>query len=330
MPDSRVGRRLVPPPADARQRTRILAITPCHNDGWAIDGLASSLVRQKLQPCDWVIVDDASTDDTAATLSQIRAAVPFASVLRRERPPGRRIGEKAHAVNAGYHLMGRTTEYDAVAILDADVLIPDDYFAQVAVAFADDPALGVCGGVYLEPGASRAQAGRAAGAHVPGPAQVFRRQVFDAVGGYSPLPFGGDDVESVTRARLLGWRTSALRSVTYSHRRRMGTGGHGSALRADFNLGRQDHDLGTLPAFEIVKLARHLSRRPLLLAGVARSVGFLDASIRRRPRSVDDDYIEFVRAEQRARLSGWFRHVGALIGRKVRRHRGPSVAGRDA
>jgi poly-beta-1,6-N-acetyl-D-glucosamine synthase len=322
--------RSVEPSAEAAHGLRVLTITPCHNDGWAVEGLAAALRRQTVPVLDWVIVDDASTDDTAATLGRVRDDVPFASVLRRDRPPGRRIGEKANAVNAGYDLMRTRRAYDAVAILDADVLIPDDYFERVAVALADDPDLGVCGGVYLEPGAAPSQAGRAAGAHVPGPAQVFRREVFEAVGGYSPLPFGGDDVESVTRARLLGWRTAALHSVTYSHRRRMGTGGHGSAIRADFNLGRQDHDLGTWLPFETVKLARHMTRRPFLFAGAARSAGFVEATIRRRPRSVDDDYVSFARAEQRDRLARPIRRALTVTGQTARRVRSASGADRGA
>lgn len=310
-------------------RLRVLAITPCHNDGWALDGLADALQRQRLPVADWVIVDDASTDETPVVLDRIRANVPFASVLRRERPPGRRIGEKAHAVNAGYDMMRDRRVYDAVAILDADVLIPEDYFEKVAGALAEEPSLGVCGGVYLEPGALPGRSGRAAGDHVPGPAQVFRREAFDAVGGYSPLPFGGDDVESVTRARLLGWRTRALRSVHYSHRRRMGTGGHGSALRADFNLGRQDRDLGTWPPFEAVKLARHVTRRPLLLASAARLAGFIEASVRRRPRSADDAYTTFARSEQRRRLYAPIRRRSVLIGQKLGRLVEPIDAGRD-
>ena len=315
---------------DAPATLRILAITPCHNDGWALDGLASALTGQRLQPLDWMIVDDASTDDTPTAVDRIRNTVPFASTLRRDRPPGRRIGEKAHAVNAGYELMRGRREYDAVAVLDADVLIPDDYFEQVASALASTPELGVCGGVYVEPGAPRQRTGRAAGAHVPGPAQVFRRIVFDAVGGYSPLPFGGDDVESVTRARLLGWQTAALRSVSYSHRRRMGTGGHGSPLRADFNLGRQDHDLGTLPLFEVVKLLRHTTRRPFVLAGVARLAGFVEASVRRRPRSVDDDYVSFARREQRERLAAPIRRTAGVVRTMPTRLLGPTGADRGA
>lgn len=317
-------------PIAAPGSLRILAITPCHNDGWALDGLASALESQTLRPIDWVIVDDASTDDTPAALERIRATVPFASVLRRERPPGRRIGEKANAVNAGFELMRGHHDYDAVAILDADVLLPDDYFERVAATLASTPELGACGGVYLEPGAPPTRTGRAAGHHVPGPAQVFRRVVFEAVGGYSPLPFGGDDVESVTRARLLGWQTAPLNSVSYAHRRRMGTGGHGSALRADFNLGRQDHDLGTLPAFEAVKVVRHVVRRPFLIAGVARLAGYLEATLRRRERSVDDDYVCFARREQRERLVTPLRRARSIIRRTWRRIGEPSDGARAA
>jgi|SRR6056297_264297 len=309
---------------------RILAITPCHNDGWAVSALAASMAAQQLRAVDWIIVDDNSDDDTPEQLAEVERSVPFATVLRRDRPPGRRIGEKARAVMAGRAAMSSMQRYDLVAILDADVVLPDDYFRRIAAEFAADPGLGVCGGTYREPGSAGDRSGRAAGHHVPGPAQVFRATVFDAVGGYSPLPFGGDDVESVTRARLLGWRTRPLHSVTYSHRRRMGTGGHGSALRADFNLGRQDHDLGTSPPFELVKILRHVTRRPVVLASIARLAGFVEGSVRRRPRSVDQEYVDYVRCEQRSRLRDEWRGVTRSAARVVRRTPVPSGGSRAA
>ena len=68
-------------------------------------------------------------------------------------------------------------------------------------AMLDDASLGVTGGMYHEVENGRSLlAGRAYGDHVPGPAQVFRREVFDQVEGYQPWEFGGDDVVSVTRA----------------------------------------------------------------------------------------------------------------------------------
>ncbi|MGE4086184.1 MAG: glycosyltransferase family 2 protein [Vicinamibacterales bacterium] len=281
----------------------VIALTPCHNDGWALPELARSMRSQTRPPVCWVVIDDASTDTTPAVLERLAQEVPFLRVLRRERPAGRRIGEKARAVMAGAELAAGV-DADHVAVVDADVVLPTDYFERVQAALEASPALGVTGGVYREDGGST---GRAAGAHVPGPAQVFRRSVWAGIGGYQPLRYGGDDVESVVRARMLGWRSAALADLPYQHRRRMGTGGHGSALRADRNLGRQDYDLGTWPLFEAVKVLRHVTRPPAPLAAAWRAFGYLELAMRRRPRSVDDGYVRFVRAEQRRRLAAMAR-----------------------
>ncbi len=101
---------------------------------------------------------------------------------------------------------------------------------------------------------------------------------------------------------MLGWDTRSLPDASYSHRRRMGTGGHGSPLRADLNLGRQDHDLGTWPPFELLKIGRHVTRRPVGAASAARAAGYLERAVRRATRSVDEEYVRFVRREQRTRL----------------------------
>lgn len=204
---------------------------------------------------------------------------------------------------ATYAQTADTTGFEYVAIIDADVILPPDYLEAVHRAMLDDPSLAVTGGMYHEVENGRSLlAGRAYGDHVPGPAQVFRQEIFDQVEGYQPWEFGGDDVVSVTRARMLGYRTGADPELTFTHARRMGTGGHGSPLRAARNLGRQDHDLGTWWLFELAKLTRSLGRRPYGLVAGARAVGFIEFKLRRRPPSVDAEYIAFTRAEQRRRL----------------------------
>ena len=57
-------------------RKIFLVITPCHNDGWALDDLARSLQAQKLQPARWLVVDDSSTDDSPEVVGWLQCTAP--------------------------------------------------------------------------------------------------------------------------------------------------------------------------------------------------------------------------------------------------------------
>ena len=48
-----------------------VAITPAHNEADRIGALVRSMAEQTLRPDRWIVVDDASEDDTAATVEAI-------------------------------------------------------------------------------------------------------------------------------------------------------------------------------------------------------------------------------------------------------------------
>ena len=59
--------------------------------------------------------------------------------------------------------------------------------------------------------------------HVSGACQMFRRQCFEEVGGYTPIKGGGIDWVAVTTARMKGWQTRTFPEKTCFHHRKMGT-----------------------------------------------------------------------------------------------------------
>lgn len=286
-----------------------VAITPAHNEADRIGALVRSMAEQTLLPTKWVVVDDASEDDTAATVEAIAAEVglDIVSVVRRSRSAGRSFSSKADAVNHGWATLQRDSaqqdlaEPDYIACIDADVVLPDNYFAVVAEAFAADPLLGVTGGVYMHPVGDQMVVDRPPAHHVPGPTQAFRRQAWNEIGGYWRLPHGGVDTAANVAARMSGWSTRCLPDMVVDHSRRMGTGGGRHPVVAEFHKGLQDHDLGAHPLFEVGKVARRLVQPPYVIGALSRFAGYVRAALKRN-RPVGNDFVAFAQREQLDRI----------------------------
>jgi hypothetical protein len=133
---------------------------------------------------------------------------------------------------------------------------------------------------------------------VPGLCQLFRRECFEEVGGYSPLKAGGIDYVAFLAARMKGWRTRAFTEKVCIH--------HGTAQRsrfsARFKLGMKDYALGNGPLWELFRAFYQMTRRPFVLHGILLGAGYLWAFAIRRERPVSQDMITFIRQEHTRRL----------------------------
>ncbi len=285
--------------------SRILIVTPACNEAEHLEALGQSLQVQKLRPDHWVIVTNGCVDGTEKVADSLAAADPGSVSALHVGATGRRsFAAKAHAVRAGVQSQG-LERFDLVACIDADVVLPANYFAQIAAAMDADPLLGIAGGAYHEPVGDGGRIARHRGGHVPGPGQVFRAEVYQAVGGYQPLEFGGLDSMACYDARRLGWETRTIDGLVFGHVRPMGTGGGTSPIRAEYRKGRQDWDLGNAVWFEAAKVVRRLKSPPILAAAVARAAGFVRGAAGRR-RGPDPEFVAYVRSEQRQRLAAKF------------------------
>src|SRR5439155_872423 len=76
-----------------------------------------------------------------------------------------------------------------------------------------------------------------------GACQLFRRQCFHEVGGYTPIKWGGIDWVAVRTARLKGWQTRSFSEKFFYHHRPMGAT-ESNTWKARFDYGRKDYFLG--------------------------------------------------------------------------------------
>jgi Glycosyltransferases, probably involved in cell wall biogenesis len=215
---------------------KYVLITPAHNEEAFIDKTLASMAAQTVLPERWVIVDDGSSDRTAEIIQ--RYARRFSWIRLVQRPPrlDRSFAGKVHAFNAGLEQV-QSVPFEVIGNLDADLSFEPDYLEFLIGKFAEDPQLGVAGTPFTENGGYDTARDSFEGEnHVAGGCQLFRRQCFEDVGGYTPNPAGGIDWIAVTTARMKGWRTRSFPEKRFHHYRTLGTAGRGP-LRALYSYG---------------------------------------------------------------------------------------------
>jgi glycosyltransferase involved in cell wall biosynthesis len=287
---------------------KYVLITPAHNEEKFITKTLDSMVVQTLLPERWVIVDDGSTDRTAEIVESYEKQYPWIELLRRPRGSDRSFAGKVYAFNLGLGRVASLT-FEVLGNLDADLSFDPDYLAFLMEKFLDDPKLGVAGTPFTENGGYDTAGDSFEGEnHVAGGCQLFRRRCFEEIGGYVPNGIGGIDWIAVTTARMKGWKTRSFSEKRFHHYRSLGTAGR-SGLAAKFSYGEKDYYLGGSPLWQLFRVAYRMTKRPILIDGLALLSGYCWAAIRRVERSVTPELMRFHRREQMKKLRAIFRSI---------------------
>ncbi len=291
-------------------------ITPAHNEGDHIRKTIDAVVAQTRLPAKWMIVSDGSTDCTDDIIQEYSARHAWIGFLRMPEHRDRQFAAKVQAFNAGYKAV-QGIRCEIIGNLDADISFGRDYFEFLLARFKADPLLGVGGTPFVEDG--RHYDYRFTNiAHVSGACQMFRRECFEQIGGYVPIPGGGIDWAAVTTARMKGWKTRTFTERVCYHDRKIGTG-TATSMGALFKQGRKDYFLGGHPLWQLFRMFYQMKHRPYLIGGLLVFAGYAWGGIRRIQRPIGGDLMTFHRREQLERLKEFFgRRVPGFKGSRVR------------
>jgi len=192
---------------------RVSVIIPVFNGELYLAEALESVLAQTHRPFEIIVVDDGSTDGTAAVAQRFGAAVRY---------DPRPNGGAAAARNRGIELAAG----DFLAFLDADDVWVDDKLANQMQAFADDPALEIVFGEVQQflspelPEDTRRQikipVERSAGKHVG--AMLIRAEAFRKVGPFRSDWKVGEFIDWYARAEEHGLETRTLPSVVMRRR----------------------------------------------------------------------------------------------------------------
>lgn len=278
-------------------------ISPARNEAQFIELTLKSVVAQSVLPLKWVIVSDGSTDGTDEIVSRYAEKYPFIELLRMPEREERHFAGKVHAFNAGYARV-RSLEYKILISLDADISFDSDYFSFLLARLDADPTLGLAGTPFQELSGQIYDYRFSSIDHVSGACQVFRRECFEAIGGYTPLKGGGIDLVAVVTARMKGWKTRTFPERVCIHHRSMNSAMN-RGLKLKYKWGQADYRLGSHPTWQLVRCVYQMSKRPYVVGGLATLAGYYVSLIRRQPRSVSADFSSFRGKEQMRRLKSF-------------------------
>lgn len=286
-------------------------VTPARNESRSIEQTIQSVVAQTVLPLKWVIVSDGSTDGTDEIVQRYINKCEWIELLRMPERKERHFAGKVYAFNAGLARVEQLP-YDVVVSLDADITFEEGYFEFLLGKLNSDGRLGLVGTPFRETSNEMYDYRFVNIEHVSGACQVFRRKCFEDIGGYLPVKGGAIDNIAVISARMKGWKTRTFTEKTCLHHRAMGTAQQ-SAWGARFKFGGKDYAIGNHPLWELFRTAYQMTKKPVLIGGLALGAGYFWAWLRKAERPVSGDLMRFHRQEQMARLKRFFRRKRAVV-----------------
>lgn len=277
---------------------KYVVITPVRDEEQYIEETMRSVVRQTIQPAEWIIVDDGSCDGTGRIIDDYARQYPWISALHRadrgQRLPGMGVME---AFYCGYQFL-KSADWEYVVKLDGDVGLDPDYFERCFERFNEDPKLGICGGMMYRVKNGDFELESHLIFQVRGPIKLYRRSCWEAIGGLLKAP-GWDTVDNV-QANRLGWRTRSFPDLKVIHYRP--TGAAEGAWRDGVKNGRADYVSGYHPVFMMAKCVKRLFQQPYIISAVAHGYGFITGYSKRVPQVGDLALIRYLRNQQIRRL----------------------------
>jgi len=286
-----------------RSSRRYLLVSPCRDEAQHLRRTLDSVALQSVPPALWLVVDDGSTDETAAILQEYSRRLPYLRVITRGDRGGRQVGPGViEAFYAGLSEV-RLEDFDYLCKLDMDLDLPVRYFEVLMERMESNPRIGTTSGKpwFVHP---------KTGALVPeicgdemsvGMTKFYRVACFKEIGGFvRQVMWDGIDCH---RARMLGWIAESvdLEPIRFVHLRPQGASHKGirtGRLRAGFG----QYFMGTSPLYYLAVAFSRLPAHPALIGSIAMLWGYFRSWLKGLPRYDDPEFRRFLRSYQHSCL----------------------------
>jgi len=265
-------------------------VIPAHNEAAFIGLTLQSIVTQTTLPAKVVVVNDNSTDNTAQIVSEFAAKYPFISLVNVTSEAVHLPGSKViRAFHKGLETLDGN--YDFIVKLDADLILPENYFETIISHFTSDEKIGMVGGfAYIEKNGDWILENLTDKDHIRGAFKAYRKACFDQIGGLKPA-MGWDTVDELL-CKFYGWKVATDETLKVKHLKP--TGANYNKL-ARYKQGEAFYSLGygfLITAIASAKLAM-MKKKPLLFFDYM--TGFLKAQSAKKPLLVSPEQAQFIR-----------------------------------
>jgi len=277
-------------------------IIPAHNEADFISLTLDSILSQTILPKQVVVVNDNSTDNTPNIVGSYIEKHPFICLVNNNSSTQHLPGSKViQAFNKG--LKKLDNDYDFIVKLDADIVLPNNYFEILINHFQSDDKIGMVGGfAYIKKDGNWALENLTNKDHIRGAFKAYRKQCFLDIGKLK-TSMGWDTVDELL-AQYHGWKIKTDESLKVKHLKPTGKT-YNKAAR--YKQGEAFYKLGygfILTTIASLKLAS-LKKQPLLFFDYLK--GFFKAKSNRVEKLISKKEERYVR---RLRWKGIKRKLG--------------------
>ncbi|MFC6096889.1 glycosyltransferase [Flavobacterium qiangtangense] len=266
-------------------------VIPAHNEEAFIALTLQSLSEQTLLPSKVVVVDDNSTDKTSEIVNEFSIKFPFISLVKKTSEAIHLPGSKViQAFHKGFETLDEN--YDVIVKLDADLILPSNYFETIINTFKSDPKIGMAGGfAYIEKNGDWILENLTDKDHIRGAFKAYRKECFLQIGNLKPA-MGWDTVDELL-CKFYGWKVVTNQSLKVKHLKPTGANYNKTAR---YKQGEAFYTLGygfLITSIASAKLAM-LKKKPLLFFDYIQ--GFLKAKSAKKPLLVTTEQAKFIRS----------------------------------
>ncbi|MEL1246342.1 glycosyltransferase family A protein [Flavobacterium sp. DGU11] len=274
-------------------------IIPAYNEASFIGAMLQSLAGQTVLPAKAVVVNDNSTDKTAAIVSEFAAQHPWLHLVNKQSDAIHLPGSKViQAFNTGYETLDEN--YDVIVKLDADLILPQNYFEIILNAFTGNEKAGMAGGfAYIEKDGHWILENLTDKDHIRGAFKAYRKECFLQIGKLKPA-MGWDTADELL-AKFYGWEVITIESLKVKHLKPTGAS-YNKAAR--YKQGEAFYALGygfMITAIAGAKLALR-KKKPFLFIDYIN--GFLKAKSQGKAMLVTREQAKFIRRYRWDKMKG--------------------------
>nr|WP_315233437.1 glycosyltransferase [uncultured Flavobacterium sp.] len=265
-------------------------VIPAHNEEAFIALTLDSLISQTVLPKKVVIVNDNSTDKTAEIVTAYAKENPFISLVNKTSSAIHLPGSKViQAFHKGFETLDE--EYDVIVKLDADLILPNNYFETILNVFEKDATIGMAGGfAYIEKNGEWILENLTDKDHIRGAFKAYRKACFQQIGNLKSA-MGWDTVDELL-SKFYGWKVVTDASLIVKHLKPTGANYNKTAR---YKQGEAFYTLGygfLITSIASAKLAI-MKKKPLLFLDYIK--GFWKAKAAKTPLLVTAEQAKFIR-----------------------------------
>jgi glycosyltransferase involved in cell wall biosynthesis len=265
-------------------------VIPAHNEEAFITLTLDSLISQTLLPKKVVVVNDNSTDKTAEIVLAFAKKHTFITLVNKTSSAVHLPGSKViQAFHKGFETLD--DNYDVIVKLDADLILPNNYFEVIMQHFEKDATIGMAGGfAYIEKNGEWILENLTDKDHIRGAFKAYRKECFKQIGNLKPA-MGWDTVDELL-SKFYNWTVVTDASLIVKHLKPTGANYNKTAR---YKQGEAFYTLGygfMITAIASAKLAM-LKKKPLLFIDYVK--GFWKAKATKTPLLVTSEQAKFIR-----------------------------------